>query len=770
MFQVDKYKSYNYGFPVHQIDPKLKKEKAYCLQFAQAFYSYWLRDEFVTTYNGRRDEIFTLRHYGKGDQAEDIYMDWCYGKNSQLGVLRKGYMNVNFEIVKVALKYRNAFLGMFSDIDFEILCEALDVDSKTEKEDKAMAAYVNKKMRPLLAQQGINVPNPETPEPDSMSEAALYQQLGVYKNQFELAAEKFIKESFSTFSNWELDLKRMVLEDWWDVGEACVKDSLDKQTQKIKVEYCDIANTIIRKDNEGRILDGGVIKIKTIADVRTDCLLCGYDISEEELRTCALPYQGFFGNPSQWFEGRDAELYTADAFGRYIYDNWKVAVLDCEYRTSDIDFYTEKTKGDKKSYYSEEYGKEWKKSGAKKTIRKAKIVYYRCKWIIGSDHAYDYGQQYDIPRPEDSEALSSFHYCKLPGFSPVKTMKPILDQMQLVWLKYQNNVARATPPINVYEENVIKNTTIGGKMTPDEVIRMAEQSGRLFYKALDKWNDKSMTPNSTPIFQMPGGMGTAMEEFISGWQMHEGQIQNILGFTPQAVGSTLPADTGKAVSEIQLSATANILKPIVTEYKRLKKDTAKTMLLRGMLTFQFSKEICKDYYDVLGEYTVELLKTCSKSAAQLGINIIPRTTGELRAKLDNAAQIALSAQQITLPEFNILTMLIESSVSPKYINALMTKMISDRLAQEQANKESLIKQQEEGNNRSAMVATEGAKEVAITESNEKMKQRAFDAAMTIIEEKAKQENAIEITSAEELVKTLLGTYTAPPAQSGPPMQ
>jgi len=765
MFKVDEYRKYNYGFPSHSVDPKIKETKEYALAFCEAFYSYYLRDEFVTTYSKRRDEIFVLRHYGKGDQAEEMYMNWCYGKNTDGSALRKGWMNVSFEIVKSALKYRNSYLGMFADIDFEILCESQDLFSKKEKEDKAYAAYVMKKMRPMLAQKGIQLPEGEGPEPDSMQEMAIYQQLGVYKNQFELAAEKFIREGFSTFSNWELEIKRMVLEDLWDAGEACVKDCLDHVTQKIKVEYCDIANLIIRKDNEGRILDGGEIKIKTICDVRAEMAACGYEISEDELMDAAMPFIGFFGNPGTWFEGRDAELYKPDNFGRYIYDNWKVAVLECEYRSSDLKFYTEKTKEGKKTYYTEEFGKEYKKSKDKKIVKKAQINYYRGKLLLGTKHCYDYGQQYDLPRPDKSEAICSYHYIKLPGFSPVKTMKPILDQMQLVWLKYQNNVARATPPINVYEENVIKNTTIGGKMTPDEVIRMAEQSGRLFYKALDKWNDKSMTPNSTPIFQMPGGMGTAMKEFVEGWQMHEQQIQSLLGFSPQSVAQPVSPDIGKAVTEYAISATSNILKPIINEYKKLKQSTAKTLLLRGMLTFQFSEEISKDYYDILGEETVELLKTSHKSAAQLGINVVPKTTGELRQKLDGAAMAAMNNQQITLPEYTMLTMLIESAASPKYIYALMAKMITDRMNQEQANKEALIKQQEDGNTRSAMAATQGAKEIEITASNEKIKQRAFDAAMTIVEEQSKKENAIEVNSAENLVTTLMAQYmTQPGAQ------
>lgn len=761
MIQYTKYSKYSYGFPAHDIDPKIKEGKEYCLTFAQAFYSLWLRNEFVVTYR-ERDEMFVLRKYGVGDQAEDTVMRMCYGTEQGWETVRKGWMNVNWEILKIAGKYRNAFLGIFSDIEFDILCESQDAELKKAKEDKAWEMYALKKMRPILEQQmGVKLPEGEEPEPDSVKELETYLQHGVYKNQFEVAAQRFLKECFSTFSNWELDTKRMVGEDLWDIGRCLVQDTIDRVTQKIKIEYCDIANAPIRLDHEGRILDGGIIKIKSIADVRSESVACGHPISEDDLMEAGMAAVGYYGNPLNWEWGRDQPLYNQN-MGWWVYDNWKVAVLECEYRTSDTQYYTEKTKEDKKSYYTEKYGKEWKESGTKKTITKSKINYYRAKWLIGTEHVYDYGQQYDIPRPDKSEAMSSFHYIKIPGFSPVKNMRPILDQVQLAWVKFQNAWAKARPDGWMYDESVLINSTLGSKLKPDQLVRMAEQTGRLFIKSTNKWNHATMSPNAgNPLVHMPGGIGEAGTEFINTWNLMIGMLQEMTGLTPQASASPLPADTGKGVSEIALASTTNVLKPmVVTEYKKLKQSIAKTTLLRGMLTFKFSKEICKDYYDILGETTVEILKTASKTAAQLGINLVPKTTAEIKQELKQAAQMAMQIgrdgiPQLDFSEYLLILDLIEANASPDYIRGLMGKMIMERQQKMEQDKQQLIKLQSDGNMQAAMVATEGEKEKLSFETQEKMKLSAFETQMKIIEDAFKTKNVMDANTADAMIQHAL---------------
>ena len=749
MIDVEKYQRYAFGFPAHDIDPKQKEKKDYCMAFCKAFYSSYVRNELYTNFTIRRNEIFVLRRYGVGDQSQDIYLQLCYGNNNQGEIIRKGWMNVNWNILKIAVKYRNAFLGMFLDVDFDAQANSQDKFAKKEKEDKAYKLYIQKKLRPLLQQAGIQQPESEMPEPDSLKELEIYEQLGVFKNKAELAYEKFIKESFDTFSNWELETKRMILEDFWDIGEVCLKDYVDRNTQKIKVKYCDPANIIIRKDHEGRILDGGVIEIKSIADVSAEMKNFGVNVSEEELAKCAVAYKVYFNNPNTWFTDRDDELYKPNNFGIYRYDDWKIAVLDCEYRTEDDNYY-KKVKGEEgDKYYKEHYGKVYKNSKNKETIVKARINYYRAKWVVGSeDLIYDYGQQYDVPRPNKSEALSSFHYVKIPGPSPVKMCREIFDQVQLAWLKFQNAWAKARPDGYAYDETVLVNSTIGSKLLPEEIVSMSEQTGRLFFKSVNKRNHPTMAPNAgMPIFPMPGGIGNALNEFVATWNLMISMLQEITGMTPQATASPLAPDTGKAVSEIQLAATSNVLKPVVNEYKRIKNSVSKTLLLRGQIVFRHNEEIAKDYIDVLGEETVKILQESAKTAQQYGINLVQRTTGEIRAKLEQAALASLQSGRngmpgITLPQYTMLTMMISSGYNPKYIYAILAKMESETEQKQQAYQQQNIAAQGQQQQQLAVVQNQSLKDV-----------EAFKSTLKINEESAK---AI-IQAALEEHKAKLGT-------------
>jgi hypothetical protein len=184
------------------------------------------------------------------------------------------------------------------------------------------------------------------------------------------------------------------------------------------------------------------------------------------------------------------------------------------------------------------------------------------------------------------------------------------------------------------------------------------------------------------------------------------------------------------------------------------------MLLRGILTFKFSEEIAKDYYDVLGEDTVKILQAMSKTAAQIGVNLIPKTTREIRQKLEQAAQLAMAPGKdgepgITLMEYLTLTMLIESSASPKYIYALMSKMINERKMMVERQKAALLQEQSKGNQQATIVATEGAKEVESFKTQQELIKIAVKGIVDLTIEKAKTENSLDLQSGVALIEQAL---------------
>jgi len=134
MFESE-YKESRYQFPSHDIDPEIKKTKGYCMAFAKAFYSRYLMGELYST-PIKRDKYYELRKYAIGDQPEDIYYELCYGKDKSGNIIRKGWMNVDWRILKIAVKVGNAYLGLFNNIDFDISCESHAEFIKKEEWEK----------------------------------------------------------------------------------------------------------------------------------------------------------------------------------------------------------------------------------------------------------------------------------------------------------------------------------------------------------------------------------------------------------------------------------------------------------------------------------------------------------------------------------------------------------------------------------------------------------------------------------------------------------
>lgn len=741
-----------YPFPSDDIDPKLKKEKAYCLAFAKAFYWYYLRGDLYTSFGGRT-EMLENRAYGRGRQPNDLYFELCYGRYSEghekAGqIIRKGWMNVDWRIFKVAVKYRNAFLGIFSDIDFDINANSLDASSRKELNEKKYQKWAQSQLKIGNSQDDI-------PDPTVFAELELLESMGAFKLKVEYAYEKSVNSSFDIVSQWGERVKKRVLEDLLDFSKALVKDQVNHTTQVVEVVYEDIAKSVLRRSENGDLLDGGIYKIKTAADVRAEATACGVKITEEDLRSCCRRFENQFGNSrwdNRWENG--SEGYNVDG-GCWYYDGWKVMVLDCEYRTLDRKYITKSTRKGEEKYYDEEYGTV-KQSKNKETVIDNYINYYRCKWVVGTEICYDYGQQFDVPRPSHSEARSSFHLIDLECPSQTEVCRPIFDQVQLAWLKLQDAQAKSTPTLRAYDFDAITNVVIGGKMKPLEHIKMGEQSGRMFFRSTTMRGARTSNPNSgLPIQQFPGGAAEAYNEFAIAWNLLVNMIQELSGMTPQASASPLPSDTGKAVSEIQIQATSNVLKPIIQGYGKLKQETAYTMLLRLMLVFRHNEKIAKKYYDILGEEIVEVLKAAAdKTPTQIGVKLVPRTNAALRAKLENAATEAMRAGQITISQYNFIVRMLDQSANPRYVDAMLARMIAENKRIEEESAMARIDKQNEGIAKAAAITKKSEEELDMAKSNNKIREIVSQGYVDVFVEN----NKVSLNSAaagEEMVMSAL---------------
>lgn len=705
------------NFPEHDVSPEIKKSKDYALQFSRAFYSAWLRNETLWGYSDRV-RFDGLRRLAVGKQPDTLYYQMCYGQESNGEVIRKGYMNVNWEILKVAVKYRNAFIGMFTDIDYEMQATSLNPYAGRKREEKKWKAWVDAKIMPKIAESfaGMEMAGPLTKEevepkpftPENMMELEVMEGLGMFRLEEELSVEQFLKATFDVISRWPEKIKDKILEDLWDIGRAVVKDYVDEITQKVSVRYVDPGNCILRKRADGTLIDGGEFILMTVSELRAES-----GLPEQDLVRAAGTYLGFFGNMSrEVFERNKAnQNLSRTLLNTYFYDNIKILVLDCEYATVDNKYTTEvKTpKGEK--YYPEEYGRV-RNSAKRKTHVTKTPCYYKAKWIVGTDMVYDYGMQFDIPRPDKTRANCSFHYVELTTPSPVESASPVFHQMQLAWLKFQNAWAKAKPDGYAYDEAQLINSTLGSKLTPDQLIKMSEQSGRLFFKTVNARGMAAIAPNAgAPVIQMPGGIGNALNEFVGSWNLMIDMLQELTGLSRQATASNMPAKTGKGVSEIALGATTNVMKPIVNLYRDIKKMAATNALLRGQIVFRHNEEIAKDYYDIMGESYVEMMKLSSKELSQYGINLVPRINDQMRMKIEQAAMDAMATDRnggagITASEFVLIQSLLDQGANPKLIQGALAMYIQRREKQKEESAKAAAKEQSDGLTQMELVKAE----------------------------------------------------------------
>lgn len=697
LFQGDKYKPGNSLFPSDEIAPIKKRKgetsKQFCLAFAKAFYWGWGNGNFAYSRFSDRDKMIMLRNYARGRQSIDTYYDFWYGRNDSNQIIRKGYMNINWDVLAVALKFKDRFVAALNEIEYDPVISSQDQYSRDEKKEKQATDYVKNKLKHIF-------PQPDKEEnnmaPDTLEEFEILEQMGVYKNKAEYAWEKLIYTTFQGFNNWDLKLKNKLIDDIFSLGRCCVRDYVDPDTQTIKVEYVDPVNTIIRLTTDGEVIDGGFIDLMTVQDLKK-----ASGLDETTLFSIAKNACGWYGNPyshdtTGWPYGASYQDWLGTAVPRTSVGNcewysFRVPVLKCEYRSVDTDFYTEQDLGEEKKYTRAKYGKVFTSSPTRKTIQKNTINYYTCSWIIGTDHCYDYGLQYDMPRVEKAEAKCSFHFRQSDDPSIMERLKPAVDLTLNAWYAFQNGIAKSRPSGNLYDMSALKNANVGDKMTPAKIIQGINQTGSGIFSSLNKRGDRPViAPNvGPPVIPLTGGYEDAARDFATAWSMMSTIMHDLAGMTPSFVGDTTNLPEGKAVNEGQSMASASLLQPKIDIYRMVRSSCALNILLRGQVIFRHNEEITDQYKQILGEDIVEILKiSAQKNYAQYGMSMTLRISAPLKAEIK---QVAIAASQpgkngepgLSFPEFMKVLDMLSNNTDITYIQSFIARLINKRKEQEQ---------------------------------------------------------------------------------------
>ena len=654
---VSSYQKGTYPFPKDDIDPK-KKDAAWGKKFCEAMYAAWVTDRCGIPYS-QIEEMHELRRYGAGLQDVSKYQRILLSE-SESGDL-EGFLNINWDIFSVMPKFKHVIRGIFEEQDHAIIANAVDPKSIDEKKNVILRKWFKARYKDTLnnlRQMGGGEPIDEW-LPESAHELQVYQTMGGLRLAKEMEIEEALNYTFY-ISDWQ-EVKRKMIDDYGDINCAGVKDYTDPYTKKAKIRYVDPLNLVIQYsrhwDHRNSEYAGEKIR-ESITNIRKNT-----DIPEDELRQLAQFYNGAGPNANLTNWGLD-DLRVAD--GVWKYDDFQIDIMDCEWFSVNKKYRTTRTNERGEDYtYDEDYGKVYDRTNRKTEISTYKTV-YRCKWIIGTDFVYDFGIQYDIPRPGKKEVELSFKFYKLPGRSIVSVAVPNLDQMQLAWLKLQNALAMSSNSGIAVEYTSLQNMKLGGeKMDPLDILSLRRDTGDLFYKLTTHTGRMNVPGGFRPIQELEGGIGRQLEELIRIFDLNMNFIRDLTGINQVADASSPDPNQSVGGSELAIAQTTKALKPIYSGYVRLKELVARSCAIRIQNLVRNDPEAYNVYLPIVGTAGVKFLEFDAENIdVDYHIKIIARPTEKRKEVILQAALQAMQPDRegyvgIEIQDFLMIERLLE---------------------------------------------------------------------------------------------------------------
>lgn len=635
----DSYKIGNYMFPTDEIDPE-KKDREWFLACHEAMFRWYLNDQTGILYSRRADYV-TARLYAEAMQPTQKYLDRLQPKEPD--GTRKGWANLSYDPLPVMPKMVNIAVAKLAQADHEITCTATDDNSRTERVNKKYELLAKAQLSAKMAELGISISQDDIPVlPNSLQQIEMFMDLS-YKLKKEIVIENWLKKGFFEYSNWK-DIEKDVIKDGVVVGTMAVKEY--EEGGKICARYVDPANLIIAYsryrtfDNADKI---GELRPYRISTLRPLLMKEGY--TEEQIGQLAKSYTGLLGNA----QTIDLNVYYYTLTPYYRYDDFKILVMDAEWNSDDIYYSETKTtrKGDKISF-DRPYG--YQKEG-KNVERTCINVVYKSKWVVGTKMVFEYGKA-NTARESSGEdkyldiPKKSFKVIKVDDNSLVMRCIPIIDAIQLDFIKLQNAKAMAKPAGLAYDISVFEEVKVGdNKITIPEIFKITRDTGDIIFRST---GHHGQPLSAKPFIETEGGIGRQLNEYITAIDYNIKFIGDFMGINPVVDGTNDNPRQAVGVSEMLQSATNNALQPIYWGYVYLKENIATDAVNKLLLSEDLSH-----YYDILGDYgtdMVELTKELKGTECSIHLELLPD-----EQQKEFIRQLVLKAMQVPLEQGGIST-------------------------------------------------------------------------------------------------------------------
>jgi hypothetical protein len=627
-----KYQSMGQGaqcsYPNHDV-PTKEKGLDWCKQYAQAAYYDFTYGYPKGVFSNNGGDYEKFRMYALGKQPITQYKKWL-GVDAETN---NTWLTVDWSVRAIVSGYRDKAISRLMQQDYDVVATPVDMLSKSESDSYYNTLKAKIAVRQLMLQANPDLANHpslkiQTGEPMDMEELEMRFELG---EQFNRSTDAELAIQLGFYENDYKSLRRAWYEDLFDFGVAGAKDSLGEDN-KAKLRRVNPENVIISyckdatfKDlvHAGEVIDVSLIELATIKDENGNPMF-----SEKELQEFAGSIAGKFGNPAV-LGGKSSGVFKP-------YDKFKCKVLDMEFYTYNEHTYTDREDSLGKPVFREEESGRGDKNNPRYKRKKKQYV-YKCKWIIGTEKAYDWGMCYNQKRSEDvskkAKAKLSYHFCsynfyEMKAQSIMSKLIPYCDEYQLTILKIQNFKNRAVPSGWWIDLDALENVALskgGADMQPKELLSMFFDTGVLVGRSVDAANNPR-SPNWKPVIPIENTAASELQMFYQDLLNTVMTIEKMTGYNDITSGNPNPKTLVPGY-QIAQQATSDALYPLAFAEEHISLCLADATLKRmqqGIRRGKVSGYV--PYSKALNGATIKFIELDEGILRDYGIQLEKRTT------------------------------------------------------------------------------------------------------------------------------------------------
>jgi len=746
------------AYPSHNIDPR-KKDKAWAMQYLKAGWYDWNYTIPRTIFYNSADKYEELRLYANGKQPISKYKK-LMGVDEQTN---QTYLNLDWSVRPFIAQKRDVAISKMMQQGHTIVATPIDPTAKAEldkffAEVKAKIAMrqVLEQQNPELAQHPMLQPQPG--EPVDWEEMQMRIDFG---EQFNRAkdAEEAIQLGF--YENSLEQFIKKLYEDLFDLGVAGYREWLgDDNKPKFRNVNPEAVVTSICKwaDFRDMIHAGEAIDVSVIdlAELEED----GKPVfTEEQIQNIINNVAGKWSNPSM--VGRSTNYFKP-------YDKWKAKVLDMEfYSYNDYDYKIGKDSRGNTRVSREEY----RDKPSEKTTRKRIKVVYCCKWVIGTDYAYDFYLKEDMKRSVDpkkkAETQLSFRFIatnfyEMRALGMMERLRPLIDEYQIDIYKVQNIANRIVPNGWWIDLDALENVALnkgGENMKPIDLIQMFMETGVLVGRSQGVMGDNV---NYKPIIPIQNSIAAELVAYYQKMEITMNQIQAMIGLNDITDASTPNPKLLNGVATMMDQGTNNSLYPMIQAKKHLMTLLANDVLIR--IQQGLRKGGVAGYAPALNTNTLKFIQVSETlTLRDYGIMLEEKPTDEQKQML---------IQQM---QFDIQNGFLDTSDVFYVINVYNIKQAQQILAYRAKRNKQAIEQQKQaaaaqtiqGQQQSAMLSAQAAQQLEMIKHRNAMELQQLKGVQALDEIRLKM--GMQAASTTETNQTKVATQMIA-AQSQEKMQ